>query len=106
MEIPRPIVHSAARTPEAFRQSIVDSLYYARGANVQSASRYDLYMGLARTVRNHLVERYRRTVDTRYAVNPRFVYYLSAEYLLGRQLSPRDCADYRCPSFFTTLPSA
>ena len=26
------------------------------------------------------------TVDMRYAVNPRMVYYLSAEYLLGRQL--------------------
>ena len=37
-------------------------------------------------MRNHLVERFRRTVDMRYAVNPRFVYYLSAEYLLGRQL--------------------
>ena len=39
-----------------------------------------------RQVRNHLVERFRRTVDMRYAVNPRMVYYLSAEYLLGRQL--------------------
>jgi len=65
---------------------MIDSLYYSRGANAQSASDYDIYMGLARTVRNYLVERYRRTVDMRYAVNPRFVYYLSAEYLLGRQL--------------------
>ncbi|MCO5181354.1 MAG: glycogen/starch/alpha-glucan phosphorylase [Anaerolineae bacterium] len=86
MEIQQPTTERTDRTPEAFRQYMVDNLYYARGANVQSASDYDMYMALSRTVRNHLVERFRRTVDMRYAVNPRFVYYLSAEYLLGRQL--------------------
>ena len=86
MEIQQPTTTRTGRTPEAFRQNIVDNLYYARGSNVQSAGQYDVYMGLAQTVRNHLVERFRRTVDMRYAVNPRFVYYLSAEYLLGRQL--------------------
>ena len=86
MEIPQPTVERTGRTPEAFRQNIVNNLYYSRGANVQSASPYDIYMALSRTVRNHLVERFRRTVDMRYAVNPRMVYYLSAEYLLGRQL--------------------
>ena len=86
MEIQHPTTDRTGRTPEAFRQNIVNNLYYSRGANVQSASNYDIYMALSRTVRNHLVERFRRTVDMRYAVNPRFVYYLSAEYLLGRQL--------------------
>ena len=86
MEIQHPTTEPTGRTPEAFRQSIVDNLYYARGSNAQSAGQYDVYMALAQTVRNHLVERFRRTVDMRYAVNPRFVYYLSAEYLLGRQL--------------------
>jgi len=86
MESHQPTAERTGRTPEAFRQNIVNSLYYSRGANVQSASPYDIYMALSRTVRNHLVERFRRTVDMRYAVNPRMVYYLSAEYLLGRQL--------------------
>ncbi len=86
MEIQQPTAERTGRTPEAFRQNIVNNLYYSRGANVQSASAYDIYMALSRTVRNHLVERFRRTVDMRYAVNPRMVYYLSAEYLLGRQL--------------------
>ncbi len=71
----------------AFRQEMLDNLYYSRGANVQSASHYDVYMALASTVRNELVDRYRRTVDQRYAQNVKFVYYLSAEYLLGRQLA-------------------
>jgi len=86
MEIQHPTTERTGRTPEAFRQNIVDNLYYSRGSNAQSAGQYDVYMALAHTVRNHLVERFRRTVDMRYAVNPRFVYYLSAEYLLGRQL--------------------
>ncbi|WP_374686721.1 glycogen/starch/alpha-glucan phosphorylase [Promineifilum sp.] len=86
MDIQRPTTERTDRTPEAFRQYLVNNLYYARGANVQSASAYDVYMALSRTVRNHLVDRFRKTVDMRYAVNPRFVYYLSAEYLLGRQL--------------------
>ncbi len=81
-----PTTNRTSREPDVLRQNIVDNLYYSRGANVQSAGDYDIYMALSRSVRNHLVERYRRTVDMRYAVNPRFVYYLSAEYLLGRQL--------------------
>lgn len=75
------------RTPEAFRQAIINNMYYSRGANIQSASHYDGYMALSRTVRNHLIDRFRKTVDMRYATNPKFVYYLSAEYLLGRQLT-------------------
>src|SRR5690606_23125448 len=79
MEIQQPTTERMIRTPEVFRQNMVNSLYYSRGANAQSASPYDIYMALSRTVRNHLVDRFRRTVDMRYAVNPRFVYYLSAE---------------------------
>jgi len=86
MEIQQPSSDRTGRTPEAFRQNLVNNLYYSRGANVQSAGPYDIYMALSRSVRNHLVERFRRTVDMRYATNPRMVYYLSAEYLLGRQL--------------------
>ena len=38
------------------------------------------------TVRDRLVARRARTVEAHYRANPNFVYYLSAEYLLGRQL--------------------
>jgi starch phosphorylase len=82
MEIPQPTVERTGRTRRRFGE-IVNNLYYSRGANVQSASPYDIYMALSRTVRNHLVERFRRTVDMRYAVNPHGLL-LSAEYLLGR----------------------
>ena len=52
MEIQHPTTDRTGRTPEAFRQNIVNNLYYSRGANVQSASNYDIYMALSRTVRN------------------------------------------------------
>ena len=43
-------------------------------------------MTLCYTVRDHLIERWRKTVEAQFAANPKFVCYLSAEYLLGKQL--------------------
>ncbi len=44
-------------------------------------------MALAYTVRDFLIENWHRTTEAHYAANPKFVYYLSAEYLLGQQLT-------------------
>ncbi len=74
-------------TPEAFQQAMIDNLYYSLGTNVHRASEYDAYIALSRTVRDYLMDSYRQTADLQYAANPKMVYYLSAEYLLGRQLS-------------------
>jgi starch phosphorylase len=74
-------------TIDAFEQALRDNLYYARGSSVQSASKYDIYTALAYTVRDYLMDRWRRTSNAFYVSNPKFVYYLSAEYLLGRQLT-------------------
>ena len=74
------------RSVEGFAQAVVDNLYYLGGQAVQSATDLDVYKALAHTVRDHLVERWRRTTEAHYRANPKFVYYLSAEYLLGRQL--------------------
>ncbi len=76
-----------AKTPEAFRDLLENNLYYTLGSTVQSASKQDIYMALAHTVRDHLIDRWRRTSDVQYEANPKFVYYLSAEYLLGQQLT-------------------
>ena len=70
-----------------FLRNLEDNLYYSRGAAVQSASTVDLYLALSRTVRDHLIARWRKTTEAHYKANPKFVYYLSAEYLLGRQLT-------------------
>jgi len=74
------------RKPKAFRQAIIDNLYFSRGSAIQSASKHDAYVALALTVRDHLIERWAKTTQARYDANPKFVYYLSAEYLLGKQL--------------------
>ena len=71
----------------AFKQALVDNLYFTRGQAMQTASPHDAYMTLAYTVRDHLIERWRRTAQAHFESNPKFVYYLSAEYLLGRQLT-------------------
>lgn len=72
---------------EVFRERFENNLYYHRGQAVQTASLNDGYMALAYSVRDYLVDRWRNTVNTYYEANPKFVYYLSAEYLMGRQLA-------------------
>ena len=73
-------------TSEQFEKAIIDHLHYSQGTTIQSASQSDYYMALAHTVRDHLIDRWRATTNTHFAANPKFVYYLSAEYLLGKQL--------------------
>jgi glycogen phosphorylase len=69
-----------------FEQDLADNLYYERGTTVESASAHDAYWTLAVTIRDRLAGRRARTAEAHYATNPKFVYYLSAEYMLGRQL--------------------
>ena len=74
-------------TLDKFKESLIDSLYYVRGSAVQSASMLDVYTALAYTVRDALVHNWHATSEAQYEANPKFVYYLSAEYLLGQQLT-------------------
>jgi starch phosphorylase len=75
------------RTVEAFTQAVADNLYFTRGQTLQGATHNDIYMALSYTIRDHLIERWRKTTDTYFETNPKFIYYFSAEYLLGRQLN-------------------
>ena len=69
-----------------FQGGLLENLYFHQGTTLESASAHDAYQALAFTVRDRLVDRRVRTAAAHYEANPRFVYYLSAEYLLGRQL--------------------
>jgi glycogen phosphorylase len=71
---------------EAFKSALSDNLYYRRGSALTSASLEDIYTALAYTVRDTLADHWRDTVAAFYKTNPKFVYYLSMEYLLGKQL--------------------
>jgi glycogen phosphorylase len=79
-------LRSLGSTIEDFAQDLLSNLYFQRGTTIESASGPDAYHTLAVTVRDRLVDRYARTAAAHYEANPRFVYYLSAEYMLGRQL--------------------
>lgn len=72
---------------EAFKQALVNNLYYARGQGAYTAGKYDIYLALAYTIRDYLVDRWRKTIDRYVETRPKFVYYLSAEYLPGKQIT-------------------
>ncbi len=69
-----------------FERDLAGNLCYERGTTAESASLQDAYWTLAVTVRDRLADRRARTARANYMANPKFVYCLSAEYMLGRQL--------------------
>ena len=76
----------AGNTLADFERDLADNLCYERGTTAESASLQDAYWTLAVTIRDRLADRRARTAEANYVANPKFVYYLSAEYMLGRQL--------------------
>ncbi|HEY6794895.1 MAG TPA: glycogen/starch/alpha-glucan phosphorylase [Kineosporiaceae bacterium] len=82
----RPSLRHLGTTIADFQDDLLHNLYLHRGTTIESASADDAYQSLAMTVRERLAARRARTAAAHHEANPRFVYYLSAEYLLGRQL--------------------
>jgi starch phosphorylase len=72
---------------EALAQSFLDNLFFVQGRSVERATVNDLYMALAHTVRDRLVERWIQTVKNYQAQDVRVVCYLSAEFLTGPHLA-------------------
>jgi starch phosphorylase len=76
-----------ALSVEALAQSFLDNLFFVQGRSVERATVNDLYMALAHTVRDRLVERWISTVKNYQAQDVRVVCYLSAEFLTGPHLA-------------------
>jgi len=72
--------------PESLRRAVLDHLMCTRAKDLDSATAIDLYHAVAHAVRDRLVYRWIRTQHAYAARDPKRVFYLSAEYLLGRQL--------------------
>ena len=72
---------------EALAQSFLDNLFFVQGRSTERATVNDLYMALAHTVRDRLVERWIQTVKNYQAQDVRVVCYLSAEFLTGPHLA-------------------
>jgi len=62
------------------------ALHIALAKNDKNATDYDHYQALALAVRKHLVERWLKTQEKYQEQNPKRVYYLSMEFLLGRSM--------------------
>ena len=76
-----------ALSVEALAQSFLDNLFFVQGRSLERATVNDLYMALAHTVRDRLVERWIQTVKNYQAQDVRVVCYLSAEFLTGPHLA-------------------
>lgn len=73
-------------TIDALKRALADNLYYIQGKDENFATLYDYFMALAYTVRDRLVHRRIKTAQTYYDKDVKTVYYLSAEFLIGRLL--------------------
>ena len=71
---------------EGFVKEFLRELHYGQGVTMERASVNDQYLALARTVREYLMARWLETVRRQRDAQAKSVAYLSAEYLLGRQL--------------------
>ncbi len=73
-------------TPLEFAEEFISHLRLDRGVDLRTAGERDVYAALAHTVRDRLMSDWLTTVRDRGRGPEKTVVYLSAEYLLGRQL--------------------
>lgn len=71
---------------EQFANDIREHLLFTRAKDLANATEVDLYQAVAHTVRDRLVRQWLHTKRTHATSQCRRVCYLSAEYLVGRQL--------------------
>ncbi|WP_268891107.1 glycogen/starch/alpha-glucan phosphorylase [Cellulomonas citrea] len=79
-------LRAPVHTVDGFIADFMRELNYGQGVSLVRSSKNDQYLALARTVRHHLQSRWMETLSKQYAAQAKSVAYLSAEYLLGRQL--------------------
>ena len=72
---------------EGLKESIENHLKYSQAKNWQTSTPLDHYNSVALTVRDRLVERWINTQHEYHEQDPKRVYYLSMEFLVGRALS-------------------
>ena len=67
-------------------KSFLEHLEFTLGKDKYSATPFDIYNALAYTVRDRMVERWLDTQQAYYNEDPKRVYYVSLEFLMGRTL--------------------
>lgn len=83
-----PIVEDdrTSMSPAALRRAVLDHLRFTQAKDVASATATDAYLSIAHATRDRLVHRWISTMRRYAELDVKRLYYLSAEYLLGRQL--------------------
>ena len=71
----------------SIEKSLGNHLIFTGGKTPALATARDWYESAAHTVRDHLIERWVETLTRYEAHDPKRVYYLSLEFLIGRTLS-------------------
>jgi starch phosphorylase len=71
---------------KSIQLSFANHLEYSLSKDQYTATKRDLYQSLALAARDRLIERWIRTQQKYYTEDVKRVYYLSAEYLMGRLL--------------------
>jgi starch phosphorylase len=71
---------------ETLKRAFADNLFYLQGKDESIATQTDFYMALAYTLRDRLLNRWLQTFKTYTDKKAKIVYYLSAEFLMGRHL--------------------
>ena len=79
-------VRAPGRSADEFAEQFLRNLHNERGVTLAASSANDRYFALAYTVRDHLMARWLGDVRRQLQPDVKTVCYLSAEYLLGRQL--------------------
>jgi starch phosphorylase len=72
---------------EEIRQAFLDNLFYVQARDCRKATLNDRYLALAYTVRDRILARWMKSIETAFNADVRMVSYLSAEYLPGPHLA-------------------
>src|SRR5437763_12698237 len=83
----RPVRATAPNEAAALLHSFTNHLLYSLAKDQDSATELDRYMSLALTIRDRLIERWISTQQRYYRKDAKRIYYLSAEFLMGRALA-------------------
>ncbi|MDD4930108.1 MAG: glycogen/starch/alpha-glucan phosphorylase [Gallionella sp.] len=73
--------------PVVIQRMLTNHLIYTEGKSVKTATGRDWYEAAAHTVRDQLIEKQLKTAEEHAGQDPKRLYYLSLEFLIGRTLS-------------------
>jgi starch phosphorylase len=79
-------IHFKGNDVNSFKISVLNNLEYRLAKDQYSATGYDKFLSTAYAVLERMIERWITTQQAYHNANPKRVYYLSMEYMLGRSL--------------------